>query len=155
MADIAAGILLFRGRALEAEVFLVHPGGPFWAGKDLGSWSVPKGILEPGEDEIAGALREFREETGLALSVDFSPRDLGTFRISASKTLHVWAVEGDADPMKLSSNSFELEWPPGSGHIREFPEVDRGGWFGHAQAIRRITKGQRPVIEHFYRVICQ
>src|SRR6201995_3096476 len=119
MADIAACIVLFRVRSLEAEVFLVHPGGPFWARKDLGSWSIPKGIVKPGEDELACALREFQEETSLALSVDDNPRDLGLFRTSASKTLHVWAVEGDFDPASLSSNSFELEWPPRSGHIRE------------------------------------
>ena len=151
MPTIAAGILLFRVRDTEKEVFLVHPGGPFWAGKDAGSWSIPKGILEPGEDELVAAKREFKEETGCDLTWSGTTRNLGVFRISASKTLRAWAVEGDFDPAKLSSNSFELEWPPRSGHTRKFPEVDRCAWFEKGEAEQRIARGQRQLSDEFYR----
>jgi len=152
MPTTSAGILLFRNRNSQAEVFLVHPGGPFWAGRDLGAWSVPKGIVGPGEDELVGARREFREETGFDLSSEANARELGTFRNSGAKVIRVWAIEGDCDPAKLSSNSFEIEWPPKSGRRLQFPEIDRGGWFDLTEALRRITKGQRQIIEAFYRV---
>ena len=150
MPTASAGILLFRTRSCLTEVFLVHPGGPYWARKDLGAWSVPKGIVRPDEDELAGARRELREETGFDISHTASAQDLGVFRQSASKTLHVWAVEGDCKPAALISNLFEIEWPPRSGHRRQFPEIDRGQWFDRTQAVQRITQGQRPILEAFY-----
>ena len=149
MSTTSAGILLFRTRNLFPQVLLVHPGGPFWARKDAGSWSVPKGFVEPGEDEFACARREFREETGFEVPND-NARDLGTFRQSSSKTIRIWAIQGDCDPRKLVSNTFELEWPPKSGQLRHFPEVDRGEWFDQTAAMLRIVKGQRQVIEAFY-----
>jgi predicted NUDIX family NTP pyrophosphohydrolase len=147
---ISAGILLFRTRSSLTEVFLVHPGGPYWSGKDLGAWSVPKGIVGRHEDDFAAARREFHEETGFDMSGIESAQDLGAFALSRSKTLRVWAIEGDCEPSDLTSNSFEMEWPPGSGHRRQFPEIDRGEWFDQPRALERITKGQRPVIEAFY-----
>ena len=115
----------------------------------MGSWSIPKGIVEPEEDELAGARREFHEETGFDIELE-KARDLGVFPLSSSKTLRVWAVEGDCDPRNLLSNSFEMEWPPQSGRKRQFPEVDRGEWFDQMTAERKITKGQRPIIQMFY-----
>jgi predicted NUDIX family NTP pyrophosphohydrolase len=148
MAVRSAGILLFRRRDDHAEVFLVHPGGPFWAKKDDGAWSVPKGIVDPGEDEFAAALREFKEETGSDIGGD--ARDLGVFRLPGGKRLHVWAIEGDCDPAQLKSNLFEMQWPPKSGRMQSFPEVDRGAWFGKAQALQKIVAGQRPILETFF-----
>jgi len=147
---ISTGLLLYRRRSSGAEVLLVHPGGPYWAKKDDGAWSVPKGIVEPHEDELAGARREFLEETGFAVDASAEARDLGTFPQPSGKRLRIWAIEGDCNPAVLHSNLFELEWPPKSGRIAQFPEVDRGGWFDQEQALRKITKGQRAVIETFY-----
>jgi predicted NUDIX family NTP pyrophosphohydrolase len=149
-AVTSAGLLLYRRRSSSAEVFLVHPGGPYWAKKDGGAWSIPKGIVDPDEDELAGARREFLEETGFELDASAHPRDLGTFPLPSGKRLRIWAVEGDCNPADLSSNLFELEWPPKSGRNAQFPEVDRGGWFDRDQALRKITQGQRPIIEKFY-----
>ena len=148
MPELSAGILLHRQRPSGVEVFLVHPGGPYWARKDAGAWSVPKGIVASGEDEFACARREFREETGFDAGAQ--GRDLGIFRLPSGKRLHVWAIEGDCDPSKLESNLFEMEWPPKSGRMRKFPETDRGGWFGRTDALAKIVKGQKPVIETFY-----
>ena len=150
MPAISAGLLLYRRRDSGVEVFLVHPGGPYWTGKDDGAWSVPKGLVDAGEDELACARREFREETGFDVQGSGREHDLGTIRLPGGKRLHVWAVEGDCDPAALASNLFEMEWPPKSGHIARFPEVDRGGWFDRVQAPLRIVKGQRPVLEKFY-----
>jgi predicted NUDIX family NTP pyrophosphohydrolase len=150
MPVTSAGLLLFRRLGTVVEVFLVHPGGPFWARKDEGAWSVPKGLVDEDEDELACARREFREETGFNLPRSTPERDLGTFRLPSGKRLHVWAVEGDCNPADLTSNLFEMEWPPGSGHTARFPEVDRGDWFARAPALLKITKGQRPVLEKFY-----
>lgn len=143
----SAGILLFR-REKGLEVFLVHPGGPFWAAKDAGAWSIPKGGIGPGEDKLAAARREFAEETGFAAAG--TAHALGRSRISSGKNLEVWAVEGDCDPSMLKSNHFEMEWPPKSGKRQSFPEVDRGGWFGEGEALEKITKGQRPILEKFF-----
>jgi predicted NUDIX family NTP pyrophosphohydrolase len=129
---------------------LVHPGGPFWAKKDNGAWSIPKGLVNPHEDELACARREFREETGFDSKGSGYAHDLGIFMQLSGKRLHIWAVEGDCDPADLISNLFELEWPPKSGHRARFPEVDRGDWFNREQALLKITKGQRPVVEKFY-----
>ena len=147
----SAGLLLYRRRGPRVEVFLVHPGGPFWARKDLGAWSVPKGLVNAGEDELACARREFSEETGFDPGAPGAERDLGTFRQPSGKQLHVWALEGDCDAGRLKSNTFELEWPPRSGRRQQFPEVDRGGWFDRAAALARITPGQRGIIETLYR----
>jgi predicted NUDIX family NTP pyrophosphohydrolase len=150
MMIISAGLLLYRRRGPSAHVFLVHPGGPYWAKKDDGAWSVPKGIVEPGEDELACARREFREETGFDAATTTHADDLGTFLQPSGKQLHIWAIEGDCDPADLSSNLFEMEWPPKSGRIAQFPEVDRGGWFDRQEALHKIVTGQRPIIEKVY-----
>jgi predicted NUDIX family NTP pyrophosphohydrolase len=135
----SAGLLLYR-RKPELEVFLVHPGGPFWAKKDLGAWSLPKGEFDDGEDPLEAARREFTEETGFPIDGDFRP--LTPLRQKSGKTVFAWAVEGDCDPAELHSNLFTMEWPPRSGKTHEFPEVDRGGWFDLAEARRRIVPGQ-------------
>jgi len=150
MPATSAGLLLYRRRDSGVEVFLVHPGGPYWAGKDEGAWSVPKGLVDAGEEELATAHREFKEETGFDVRGAGSERDLGTLRLPSSKRLHVWAIEGDCDPAELNSNLFEMEWPPRSGRTARFPEVDRGGWFDRASALLKIARGQRPVLEKFY-----
>jgi predicted NUDIX family NTP pyrophosphohydrolase len=147
---ISAGLLLYRRRGPHLEVFLIHPGGPYWARKDAGAWSVPKGLVDAGEDELACARREFSEETGFDAPRSGSEHDLGTFRQPSGKRLHVWAIEGDCDPAALRSNLFEMEWPPHSGQTAHFPEADRGGWFDRAQALLKITTGQRPMLERFY-----
>lgn len=145
---LSAGILLFRHRQGALEIFLVHPGGPFWARKDLGAWSVPKGLVDPGEDQLAAARREVREETGL--DVDGQFHDLDEFRLPSGKRLHIWAIEKDCDPESLTSNLFEMIWPPKSGQVRRFPEVDRGAWHNRTEAMRKIHKGQRVILEKFF-----
>jgi len=147
---VSAGLLLYRRRAPEPEVFLVHPGGPYWARRDEGAWSVPKGLVEPGEDELECARREFREETGFDTGGFGAAPDLGTFRQPSGKVLHIWAVEGDCNPDELRSNLFAMEWPPGSGRSAQFPEVDRGGWFAREPALLKIVRGQRAILEKFY-----
>ena len=144
----SAGILLYRRRDSGIEVFLVHPGGPFWANKDDGAWSVPKGLVDRGEDPLVAAQREFQEETGFKVSGPFSA--LGTFRQPGGKLVTIWSAEGDCDPANLASNMFEMEWPPRSGRKKSFPEVDRGSWFDEPQALAKILKGQREAIEAFY-----
>ena len=141
----SAGILLYRRRGGELEVFLVHPGGPFWAKKDLGAWSLPKGELEEGEDPLAAAVREFTEETGFRVAGDFRP--LRPLRQPGGKTVLAWAVEGDCDPAELRSGMFSMEWPPRSGKRKEFPEVDRGAWFPLPEARRRILAGQAAFLD--------
>jgi predicted NUDIX family NTP pyrophosphohydrolase len=150
MATVSAGLLLYRRRGSQVEVFLVHPGGPYWAKKDDGAWSVPKGLVNPAENELACARREFKEETGFDAGESGHERDLGIFPQPSGKRLHIWAIEGDCNPADLTSNSFEIEWPPKSGRTRQFPEVDRGAWFDREPALRKIAQGQRPVIEKFY-----
>jgi predicted NUDIX family NTP pyrophosphohydrolase len=150
MPTTSAGILLYRRRGVRTEVFLVHPGGPYWAKKDDGAWSVPKGLVNPQEDHLTCARREFKEETGCDATGEGSERDLGTFPQPSGKQLHVWAIEGDCNPANLTSNLFEMEWPPKSGRTRQFPEVDRGGWFDRAQALLKIANGQRPILEKLY-----
>ena len=150
MPVTSAGLLLYRWREIRLEVFLVHPGGPYWAKKDDGAWSVPKGLLDPDEDLLACARREFSEETGFEAPANGSERDLGTFRQPSGKQLHIFAIEGDCDAAALHSNLFEMEWPPKSGRRMQFPEVDRGGWFEQGLALVKIAPGQRPVLEKLY-----
>lgn len=141
----SAAILLHRRRNGAREVFLVHPGGPFWARKDLGAWSLPKGEIAEGEEPLAAALREFHEETGFTVAGDFTP--LPPVRQSGGKTILAFAVEGDCDPAELRSNTFELEWPPRSGRKQAFPEVDRGAWFPLEEARKRILAAQAPLLD--------
>ena len=140
-----AGILMYRRAANGLEVFLVHPGGPFWKNKDAAAWSIPKGLLDEGEDPLACARREFQEETGFAVDGDFV--SLGTFGQPSGKEVLAWAVEGDCDATKVKSNLFEMEWPPRSGRMQSFPEVDRGGWFSPDEAGEKMLAGQRPILE--------
>jgi predicted NUDIX family NTP pyrophosphohydrolase len=139
----SAGILLFRRADQAPEVLLVHPGGPYWAKKDLGAWSIPKGLVEDGEEPIESALRELEEELGSPF--DFAPEtliELGSVRQKAGKVVHCWAAEGDFDPATLRCNTFSMEWPPRSGVEREFPEVDRAEWFGLDEARVKIIAAQ-------------
>jgi predicted NUDIX family NTP pyrophosphohydrolase len=145
MPQKSAGILMYRRQGGAVEVLLVHPGGPFWKKKDDGAWTIPKGVREEGEEVLAAAKREFEEETGAVPAGEFIP--LGKFRQSSAKTVSVWAVEGEFDVAKLKSNTFELEWPPKSGKMKEFPEVDRAAWFSPGEARRKILKGQRAVLD--------
>jgi predicted NUDIX family NTP pyrophosphohydrolase len=127
MSKVSAGLLMYRKRNQQLEVLLVHLGGPFWAKKDAGAWFVPKGEVNPGEDELSAAKREFQEETGLAPGADLLP--LGSVRHKSGKKVSAWAFEGDCDPAVLRSNTFQMEWPPHSGKMREFPEIDRAALF--------------------------
>jgi predicted NUDIX family NTP pyrophosphohydrolase len=149
--DKSAGLLLFRRRDAGVEILLVHPGGPFWAKKDDGAWSIPKGLYEDGEDSLAAAQREFAEEVGTRVEGEFMP--LGQFKLPSGKRLSVWAVEGDLDTARVRSNLFEMEWPPRSGKQAPFPEVDRAGWFTPEAARIKLTKGQVPVLDEFVRRI--
>lgn len=140
MPKTSSGLLLYRRREDRIEVFLVHPGGPFWAKKDLGAWSLPKGEFTEPENPLAAARREFQEETGFDLEGPLEP--LTPRKQSGGKIVHAWAVEGDLDPRQIRSNTFLLEWPKGSGRQKEFPEIDRAEWFGIEEAKRRILAGQ-------------
>jgi predicted NUDIX family NTP pyrophosphohydrolase len=144
MAKISAGILLFRRAPAGIEVMLVHPGGPFWAKKDAGAWSIPKGLADTGEDLLEAAKREFLEETGMTVDGEFL--ELGAHKQAGGKTIVAWAHEGDFDPTLLKSNTFTLEWPPRSGKTAEFPEVDRAAWYSIDEALTKINKGQKPII---------
>ncbi len=145
MAKKSAGLLLYRIRGGSPEVFLVHPGGPFWAGKDAAAWSIPKGEFDDPEDPLAAARREFVEETGLELPGG-EPRPLEPVRQPGGKIVHAWAIAGDVDPGAVRSNTFELEWPPRSGRMQEYPEVDRAGWFSLDEARSKLHQGQVPLI---------
>jgi predicted NUDIX family NTP pyrophosphohydrolase len=145
MPKQSAGVLVYRRRANGIEVFLVHPGGPFWAKKDLGAWSIPKGEPAAGEDKLAAAKREFAEETGQTIDGEFV--ELPPVRQAGGKDIAAWAVEGAVDAAAVVSNTCAIEWPPRSGRRVEIPEVDRGGWFTLAEAKRRINKGQVPLID--------
>jgi predicted NUDIX family NTP pyrophosphohydrolase len=145
MARHSAGLLMYRRRQGVLEVLLVHPGGPFWARKDAGAWSIPKGEYRPEEDHLAAARREFREETGFSVAGEFTP--LTPRKQPSGKIIQAWAVEGDCDPAAIRSNAFTLEWPPHSGQQQEFPEVDRAAWFSLTTARKKITKGQMGFLE--------
>lgn len=150
----SAGILLFRLGAGAPEVLLVHPGGPFWAKKDEGAWSVPKGEYGDGEEALACALRELEEELGTMPALDAEALlDLGEVKQKGGKVVRAWAAAADFDPTTLSSNSFELEWPPRSGRRQEFPEVDRAEWFGLGEARRRILAAQSPFLDRLERLL--
>jgi len=144
MLKQSAGLLLHREVSGRTEVFLVHPGGPFWAKKDEGAWSIPKGEFEEGEDPLEAAKREFREETGVVVTGKFQP--LAPLKQRSGKIVYAWMVQGDVDPASLKSNTFSIEWPRASGRVQEFPEVDRGEWFHLALAKRKILPGQLPFL---------
>jgi len=144
MPKRSAGLLMYRRGTPGLELLLVHPGGPFWARKDLGSWSIPKGEYAVSEDPLAVAVREFEEETGMRPDGDFTP--LGEITQPGRKIVTAFAVEGDFDPAALKSNTFEIEWPPKSGRKAAFPEVDRAAWFPPAEAHAKILQGQREFI---------
>jgi predicted NUDIX family NTP pyrophosphohydrolase len=140
----SAGILVYRIKNKVLEVFLVHPGGPFWAKKDLGAWSIPKGEFDD-EDPFIAAKREFLEETGMPVggnAIALSPQ-----RLKGGKVVYAWAVEGDLDPAEIHSNTFEMEWPPRSGRLQSFPEIDRAAWFSVEAALQKINQGQAGFIE--------
>ena len=151
MPRYSAGLLMHRHRQGVLEVFLVHPGGPFWAAKDAGAWSIPKGEFTPAEDPLAAARREFTEETGLTAAGEFLP--LGYLKQPSGKIIHAWAVAGDCDPGAIRSNTFSLEWPPRSGRRQDFPEVDRAAWFSLAAAREKIIQGQLGFLEELQRLL--
>ena len=141
----SAGLLLYRRASTGLELFLAHPGGPFWQRRDAGAWTIPKGAVEPGETLLAAACREFQEETGIAPVGPFLA--LGSIRQKAGKLIHAWAWEGDADPALITSITMETEWPRGSGRRISFPEVDRCGWFGPAAARARLNPAQAELVD--------
>ena len=143
--NISAGLLLFRRTHGTLEVFLAHPGGPFWAKRDAGAWTVPKGVINDGEDPLAAAQREFQEETGIVPSEPFLP--LGSVRQKAGKTVHAWAWEGDADASTITSNTMNCEWPRGSGRYVTVPEIDRCAWFDPMTAREKINSAQAEFID--------
>jgi predicted NUDIX family NTP pyrophosphohydrolase len=145
MPKLSAGLLLYRRKPSGPQVLLVHPGGPFWAKKDLGAWSIPKGEVEGGEPALEAAKREFAEETGSRPEGEFI--DLGQFKQSSAKTVEVFVLEADFDVSKLRSELFTMEWPPRSGKLASFPEVDRAEWFDLEEARGRILKGQVAILD--------
>lgn len=151
MARKSAGIILFREKAGGPEILLVHPGGPLWAKKDLGAWSIPKGEMEGEEEPLLAARREFAEETGIAVEGEFIP--LRPVRYSSGKTVCAWALRMDLDASGVRSNKFMLEWPPRSGRMRSVPEIDRAQWFPLQEARRRIVPAQAPFVDQVERII--
>jgi predicted NUDIX family NTP pyrophosphohydrolase len=143
-SGVSAGVLLFRRRDGALEVLLAHPGGPFWRGRDAGAWTIPKGLVAPGEALLDAARRELREETGLAPEGPFLP--LGSVRQKAGKTVHAWACEGDADPATITSNTTTIEWPRGSGRRITYPEVDRCAWFAIDAARGKLNPAQSELL---------
>jgi predicted NUDIX family NTP pyrophosphohydrolase len=149
--QVSAGLLMFRKNGNNLELFLVHPGGPFWAKKNLGAWSIPKGLVDENEDKLAAAQREFTEETSFVASGPFI--DLGMVRLKSGKVIHAWAFEGDYDPSELRSNTFAIEWPPRSKRMKEFPEIDQARFFSVAEARQRINQSQVPFIDRLIRIV--
>jgi predicted NUDIX family NTP pyrophosphohydrolase len=143
--NISAGLLLFRRSRGALEVFIAHPGGPFWRDRDVGAWTIPKGIVESGENLLDAAQREFFEETSIRPVGPFIP--LGSIRQKAGKTIHAWGWEGDADPAAIVSNTMRTEWPRGSGRLIEFPEVDRCEWFEPASAKSKMNPAQAELVD--------
>ncbi|MCX5646302.1 MAG: NUDIX domain-containing protein [Phycisphaerae bacterium] len=146
----SAGLVMYRTCEGQVEVFLIHPGGPFWVRKEQGAWSIPKGEFMD-EDPLEAAQREFQEETGFAASGAFKPLD--PIQQAGGKIVHAWAVEGDCDAEAIKSNTFTMEWPPHSGRQGTFPEADRAGWFPLPQARDKILKSQRPLLDQFERTL--
>ena len=142
---ISAGLLMYRTRANKVEFLLVHPGGPFWRNKDAGAWTIPKGEIEPSEEALAAAQREFEEELGVKPAGLFI--ELAPIQQKGGKIIHAWAFEGEADPDRISSNVFTMEWPPHSGRLQEFPEVDRAAWFDLVTAKSKINPAQIALLE--------
>jgi predicted NUDIX family NTP pyrophosphohydrolase len=151
MPRVSAGLLMFRLRDGKLQVLLAHPGGPFFKNKDEGTWTIPKGEIEPGEDLLEAAKREFNEETGLTPMGPFIA--LTTVRQKGGKIVHAWAFEGDCYPSAVVSNTFTLEWPPRSGRRMEFPEIDRADFFDVATAKRKIKSGQEALIEELEQIV--
>jgi len=143
--ETSAGVLAYRRRGAHVEFLLVHPGGPFWAKKDQAAWSIPKGLIDPDEEGWAAARREFAEELGQPIVGD--PEPLGPCKTPGGKLILAWLVAADLDLTDLRSNRFEMEWPRGSGRVASFPEVDRAGYFAPAEALSKIHRGQRPILE--------
>ena len=132
--------MMYNGSGADLQVLLAHPGGPFWAKKDLGSWTIPKGVVQEGEDLLVAARREFTEETGIAPTEPFLP--LGEVRMKSGKRVHAWAFAGECDPLAITSNTFQLEWPPRSGKMQSFQEIDRCAFFPVAEAREKILSYQ-------------
>jgi predicted NUDIX family NTP pyrophosphohydrolase len=147
----SAGILLFRLRSKKIEVFLVHPGGPFWKNKDEGAWSIPKGEYEEGEDALTAAIREFKEETGVSVTGEFI--ELNPVKLKSGKWVKAWALEKDIDATSVISNTFLGEWPPRSGKKIEVPEIDKAGWFTIAEAEKKINSGQVPLVAELLNIL--
>lgn len=145
MAERSAGLLVYRRRSSGVEVFLAHPGGPFWARKDDHAWSIPKGLYDENENPLTAAKREFEEETSMRIDGRFLP--LGEFRQPGGKLVTAFAVEADVDETRVISNRFEIEWPPHSGRRQSFPEIDRAQWFDLATAAHKMHKGQIPILQ--------
>jgi predicted NUDIX family NTP pyrophosphohydrolase len=150
MPKISAGLLMYRRRNGRLEVLLVHPGGPFWAKKEQGAWSIPKGEVERGEDAFSTAKREFEEELGLRPEGDFT--ELGSVEQKGGKSVQAWAFEGNCDPASIHSNKFLMEWPPRSGKTQEFPEVDRAQFFDMKEAKQRINSAQAELLANLERI---
>jgi predicted NUDIX family NTP pyrophosphohydrolase len=153
MAKRSAGLLIYRRHESDYEVLLVHPGGPYWVKKDDGSWSIPKGLVNEHENELAAAIRETKEEIGADIAGSFVA--LGSYRQPGGKTVVAWAVEANVDAAAITSNSFSIEWPPHSGAMQAFPEVDRAGWFSLVDAETKILAGQRPMLADFAKHIAR
>lgn len=151
MAKTSAGLILYRMQSGQLEVLLVHPGGPFWSKKDEGAWFVPKGELNVGEEPLAGAKREFEEETGLKPEGEFLA--LGNVKQKSGKTIVAWAFEGDCDPSSIKSNTFTIEWPPKSGRRQEFPEIDRAGFFTVPQAKAKMHPVEYPLVLRLHELL--
>ena len=149
MAKQSAGLLMYRYRRGTVEILLVHPGGPYWAGKDSGAWAIPKGEIEQGEDALTAARREFEEETGFKAEGQFCP--LSPVRLKSRKVIYAWTFQGDCDPQNVKSMVFSMEWPPHSGKEQQFPEVDRAEWFTVEAAREKVQAGQMAFIEEFAR----
>ncbi len=144
MPKNSAGILLYRFNAKNLEVLLVHPGGPYWVKKEVGAWSIPKGEIEPHENLLQAAIRETQEETGIKVQGNFIP--LTSLKQKSGKVIHIWALQKNVETSKIRSNTFEMEWPPRSGHKKVFPEIDKADWFGIVKAQIKIVPGQLPFL---------